>query len=356
MSLDVALRHSYGAFVLDAAFVTRGKVTALFGPSGAGKSSIVAAVAGLMRPREGRIAVGGRVLSDTGTGVFVPAERRRIAVVFQDARLFPHMTVEDNLLFGWRRAPVKAGPGTVSHVVALLGLTALLSRHPRGLSGGEKGRVALGRALLTSPDMLLLDEPLAALDAARRNEILPYLEKLAREARLSMLYVSHAVEEVARLADEIVVLEQGRVKAQGSVFDLLTDVDAIAGVPPLGAVLEAAVAEHHADGLSVLTFDGGVLYVRRLPHKIGTRLRVRLRAEDIMLARAEPRAISANNVLPCAVRAIRPHGDEADVQLMCGTARLVARITQASRERLKLEPGTQVYAVVKSIMVEREAD
>jgi len=352
MSLELLLRHRAGNFTLDAAFSTHGHVTALFGPSGAGKSTIVAAIAGLIRPREGRIAVDGRVLTDV-PGVFVPAERRRIGVVFQDARLFPAMNVRDNLLFGWRRSETKADAATLGHVITLLGLEPLLGRRPRRLSGGEKSRVALGRALLASPAMLLLDEPLASLDAARRGEILPYLEKLAREENLPMLYVSHQVEEVARLADEVVVLDNGRVKAQGPVFDLLTDVDAIAGVPPLGAVFEARVQEHRGDGLSVLAFDGGVLYVRRLSTASGARVRVRLRAEDIMLALKEPEAISANNVLACVVNAIRASGDEADIQLLCGSTRLVARITAASRARLKLEPGTAVYAIVKSVTVER---
>ena len=355
MSVEIFLRHRSGAFALDVAFETRGGVTALFGPSGAGKSSIVSAIAGLLRPQEGRIAGNGRVLRDTSARLSVPAEARRTAVVFQDARLFPHMSVEDNLLFGWRRAKAKAEAATIAHVVELLGLGGLLARRPHGLSGGEKSRVALGRALLASPDMLLLDEPLASLDAARRDEILPYLEKLARETRLPMLYVSHSVEEVARLADEIVVLKDGRVKAQGSVFDLLTDVDAIAGPPPLGAVFEATLAEQRADGLSLLTFDGGVLAVAKLKRPLGARLRVRRRAEDIMLAREEPRAISANNVLPCIVGAVRAHGDQADVQLLCGATRLVARITGASRARLGLEPGVSAFAIVKSVTVEREA-
>jgi molybdate transport system ATP-binding protein len=327
----------------------------LFGPSGAGKSSIVSAIAGLLRPQEGRIAVNGRVLLDTSARLSVPAEARRTAVVFQDSRLFPHMSVEDNLLFGWRRARAKAEAATVAHVVELLGLGGLMARRPRGLSGGEKSRIALGRALLAAPDMLLLDEPLASLDAARRDEILPYLEKLARETRLPMLYVSHSVEEVARLADEIVVLKDGRVEAQGSVFDLLTDVDAIAGVPPLGAVFEARLTEQRADGLSLLAFDGGVLAVAKLSRPLGARVRVRLRAEDIMLAGEEPRAISANNVLPCKVDAVRAGGDQADVQLQCGSTRLVARITNASRARLGLEPGVAVFAIVKSVTVEREA-
>ena len=355
MSVEVSLRHRQGDFALDVAFATEGPVTALFGPSGAGKTSIVNAIAGLTRPGQGRIVVDGRVLLDSEAGVFVPAEKRRVAVVFQDARLFPHMSVRDNLLFGWRRAANKVDEGSIAEVVAFLGLGRLLARHPKGLSGGEKSRVALGRALLASPDMLLLDEPLASLDMARRGEILPYLEKLARQTRLAMLYVSHSVEEVARLADEIVVLREGRVAAQGSAFDLLIDVDAIAGIPPLGAVFEAVVAEHRTDGLSLLAFDGGVLAVKRLTHPLGARLRVRLRAEDIMLAREEPRSISANNILACTIGAVRPHGDEADVQLHCGATRLVARITEASRERLALEPGAEAFAIVKSVTVERDA-
>jgi molybdate transport system ATP-binding protein len=353
MSLEVFLRHRLGDFDLDLAFVTRGRVTALFGPSGAGKSSVVAAIAGLMRPRAGRIAVQGRVLTETPR-LFVPPERRRLAVVFQDARLFPHMSVEDNLKFGWRRAAVKADGATITHVVDLLGLGALLQRHPRDLSGGEKSRVALGRALLASPDMLLLDEPLAALDAARRGEILPYLEKLARETALPMLYVSHQVDEVARLADEIVVIREGRVSAQGPVFDLLTDINEVAGVPALGAVFEAKVAAHQPDGLTRLTFDGGVLFVPALPQSPGKPVRVRLRAEDLMLALAEPVAISANNVLACTIAAIKPSGDHVDVQLACGRTRLVSRITGASAARLSLAPGQPVFAVVKAVTVARE--
>jgi molybdate transport system ATP-binding protein len=352
MSLDVRLAHRFGDFALETQFTASSGVTALFGPSGAGKSSIVNAIAGLLRPRRGRIAVNGRVLVDTAARLFVPAEARRIAVVFQDARLFPHMSVEDNLKFGWRRAAAKADAAGIAHIVELLGVGALLQRRPHNLSGGEKARVALGRALLAAPEMLLLDEPLAALDQARREEILPYLEALAREARLPMLYVSHSVEEVARLADQIVVLQDGRVAAQGSAFDLLTDIDRIAGTPPLGAVFEAEIADER-DGLTLLAFDGGVLAVKRLARPPGTKLRVRLRAEDIMLAREEPRAVSANNILACTVRAIRRDGEEADVQLLCGATRLVARITEASRARLGLEPGAQAFAIVKSVIVER---
>jgi molybdate transport system ATP-binding protein len=220
----------------------------------------------------------------------------------------------------------------------------LLERRPQALSGGEKSRVALGRALLSAPDILLLDEPLAALDAARREEILPYLERLRDETKLPMVYVSHAVDEVARLADEVVLLCDGRVAAQGSVFELLTRIEAV------GAVLDARV-EGERDGLTVLAFDGGSLLVPKLACPSHGRVRVRLRAEDIMLAREEPRAISANNILPATVMSVGD-GPQADVQLALGPSRMVARITRASAARLGLAPGVPVFAIVKSVIID----
>ena len=278
----------------------------------------------------------------------------RSGYVFQDARLFPHMRVRDNLLYGWRRAPAKADDAGIARVIDLLGLGALLDRHPRALSGGEKSRVALGRALLSSPRILLLDEPLAALDAQRRAEILPYLERLRDETRLPMLYVSHALDEVARLADDIVVIRQGRVAAQGSVFDILTDLElpALAGSPPVGAVLAATVAAPRDDGLTALAFEGGTILVSRLVAAPGTRLRLRIRAEEIMLALEEPRGISANNVFAATVAAMSERAGQADIQLACGATRLVARITAASARRLALSPGKPVYAIVKSVTVD----
>jgi molybdate transport system ATP-binding protein len=354
MSVEIALRHEFPGFALSAAFaLPRPGVTALFGASGAGKTTIVNAIAGTFRPREGRIVVNGRVVLDTDAGIFVPPAARRTGYVFQDARLFPHMSVRDNLLFGWRRAPVKAAVADIEHAIALLGLGGLLQRRPRNLSGGEKARVALGRALLSSPDILLLDEPLAALDAQRRAEILPYLENLRDEAKLPMLLVSHALDEVARLAHDIVVVKDGRVAAQGTVFDVLTDLElaAIAGAPPVGAVIAATVGAARGDGLTALDFDGGTLFVTRLNQPAGARLRVRVRAEEIMLALEEPRGISANNVL--AARVVAIGGDaHADVQLACGATRLIARITRASCARLALAAGTPVFAIVKSVTVD----
>ncbi|MEJ0028502.1 MAG: molybdenum ABC transporter ATP-binding protein [Rhizomicrobium sp.] len=358
MSVEVSLRHAFPGFALAVDFaLPRPGVTALFGASGAGKSTVVAAIAGTFRPREGRIVIDGRAVLDTAKGIFVPPQQRRAGMVFQDARLFPHMSVRDNLLFGWRRAAVKADAGDIDRVVALLGLEALLARRPRMLSGGEKSRVALGRALLSSPEILLLDEPLAALDAQRRGEILPYLERLRDEAKLPMLYVSHSLDEVARLADDIVVVKGGRSVLHGSVFDVLTGLElpALAGSPPVGAVIAATVAAHRDDGLTALDFDGGTLFVSRLSDPVGTRLRLRVRAEEIMLALEEPRGISANNVLSARVAAVAENGLQADVQLLCGATRLIARITSASAARLALAPGKPVYAIVKSVTVDAPA-
>jgi molybdate transport system ATP-binding protein len=349
MSVEVRLRHRFASFTLDVAFkAERARVTALFGPSGAGKTSVINAIAGLFRPEHGRIVIEGRVVLDTDAGVFVPARARRTGYVFQDSRLFPHMSVENNLRFGLRRAPAPMDENAIEHIVEMLGLTHLLARSPAALSGGEKGRVALGRALLSSPDILLLDEPLAALDAARRAEILPYLERLRDETKLPMVYVSHSVDEVARMADEVVMLREGRVTAQGSVFDLLTRLED--GIGGMGAVLDTRV-ESHGEDLSVLGFDRGQLYVPRVSRPVGARVRVRLRAEDILIAREEPRAISANNILPATVSAIR-FGAQTDVQIAMGPARLVARITRASAKRLELAPGMAVFAIVKSVIVD----
>ena len=353
MSIAVSLRHQAGAFTLDAAFhMPPTGVTALFGPSGAGKTTIVQAIAGLIQPQSGRVAIGERILLDTGAGLAVPAHDRRIGYVFQDARLFPHLTVERNLLFGWRRARPRADGDEIARVIALLGLAPLLARKPRGLSGGEKSRVALGRALLSRPALLLLDEPLSALDAARKAEILPYLERLRDSAGLPMLYVSHAAEEVLRLADHVVLLAGGRVTGEGSVFDFAAgDLDG-AMVRATGAVFETRVAAQREDGLTVLSFDGGELLVSRLARAVGTALRVRIRAEDILLARLRPDGISANNILETRITAVRLSGCEADIHLRCGGTPLTARITQSSLARLSLREGERVFAIVKSVTVD----
>ncbi|HTK80186.1 MAG TPA: molybdenum ABC transporter ATP-binding protein [Rhizomicrobium sp.] len=359
MSIDIEVRHAFGDFALHANFQVGTGLTALFGPSGSGKTTTINAIAGLLRPEYGRIVLNGRTVFDSNAGIFVPSRDRRVAYVFQEARLFPHMTVETNLRFGWRRAPSRLTEPEIHRIVELLGLESLLARRPRNLSGGERSRVALGRALLSSPEILLLDEPLAALDAARKAEILPYLEHLRDSVRLPILYVSHSLEEVSRLADQVVVMQRGRSVASGTVFDVLTDLALpdVTGAAPYGTVFDAEIRDHHAaDGITILDFAGGILVVPLLSRPIGMRLRVRVAAEDVMLAIEEPVQISANNILAGSITDIRTTERHADVRLLCGQTPFVARITRASRERLSLAAGMRVFAIVKSVTVAPQID
>ena len=355
MGDPVQLRHRLAGFQLDVAFAfgDRAGVTALFGPSGAGKSTVINAIAGLLKPEFGRVALGGETLLDTERGISVPARERRIGVVFQDARLFPHLNVKANLLYGFQRAREKGEAARIDGVIALLALERLLDRRPRTLSGGEKSRVALGRALLMNPRALLLDEPLAALDAARKAEILPYLDRLVRETKIPMLYVSHLLDEVARLADRMVVIDKGRVIAEGSLFEVTQRLDLIAGKELLpGAVLEARILGHDdAHGLTELTLAGESLVVTRIDKPAGDTVRIRIDAPDVMLALSRPEGVSANNILAASVAAIEESGTHADIQLSLKEARLIARITRRSLERLALKPGAQVFAVVKSVTI-----
>ncbi len=354
--LDVALRKRLGSFVLDAAFAAPASgVTALFGSSGAGKSTIVNAIAGLTRPDSGHIRVGERTLFDAAAGIEQPPRRRRIGYVFQEARLFPHMRVRDNLMYGYRRAPKADRRIELDAVVDLLGIDELLARRPLTLSGGERQRVALGRALLAQPRLLLMDEPMAALDAGRKAEILPYIERLRDELRLPIVYVSHSVEEVARLADTVVVLEQGKVAAAGAIADVMAQLDLFPPDSPYeaGAVVPVAVAAHDAAfALTTLAFAGGELVVPRVDRALGARLRVRIRARDVMLALAKPVDLSAINVLPAVVGDLREDGCHADVQIAIGVTRLVARITRQSAARLALRPNQPVFAVIKSVAID----
>lgn len=355
MTLRVALRHRMGGFALDLAFEAPGGVTALFGRSGSGKTTVVNAVAGLLAPDWGRVSVDGRTLLDTDRGLGVPPHRRRVGYVFQDARLFPHLSVRGNLLFGRRFAPQRAGEAEVARVVDLLGIGPLLTRRPGALSGGERQRVAIGRALLASPEILLMDEPLASLDEARRAEILPYLERLRDEAGLPVLYVSHSVAEVARLATTVVVLEGGRVVRAGPTAEVLADPEAVPalGVREAGAVLRARVVRHdEADGLTELAVSAGTLWLPRIDAAPGAALRVRIEAGDVILALRPPEAISALNCLPATVTAVREgEGPGAAVGLRAGEDRLLARVTRRSARSLGLAPGVVCFALVKAVSV-----
>lgn len=356
MTLSVSLSHRFPGLVLDVGFTAPPGVTALFGRSGSGKTTVVNAVAGLLRPDQGRIVADGAVLLDRAAGVNLPPHRRRIGYVFQDARLFPHLTVRQNLLYGRWFAP--RGPGAdLDRVVDLLGIGALLPRHPGALSGGEKQRVAIGRAILCNPRLLLMDEPLAALDEARKAEILPYLERLRDELQLPMLYVSHALAEVARLATTVVLMEAGRVTAAGPVAEILSD-PAIApglGLREAGAVVMARLAAQEEDGLTRLDSSAGPIWLPRVAGLPGTALRLRVLAQDVMVATRRPEGISALNVLPATVQDIRlGEGPGALVRLRAGHDILLARITRRSAAALDLQPGQPVFAVLKAVSVAQE--
>jgi molybdate transport system ATP-binding protein len=356
MELDVSVRHRLGAFQLDAHFRAPPGVTVLFGRSGAGKTSIVNAVSGLLRPQEGRIAIGPHLLLDTAAGIAVPRHRRRVGAVFQDGRLFPHLSVRQNLRFGTWFAPKSAARPDFAHVVDLLGIGHLLERRPGNLSGGEKQRVAIGRALLAAPRVLLMDEPLASLDEARKAEVLPYLERLRDETRIPVLYVTHSVPEVARLATTVVVLKEGRVARTGPPEAVLSDPAAFPtlGRQEAGAVLPATVRGPAGDGLVAIAAGGGTLLLPAFDAPPGTALRVRIRARDVILATERPEAISTLNILPGIVEEIGPDdGPIVDLSVRCGPDRLLARITRRSLATLGLAPGRPCYAILKSVAIGR---
>ncbi|MFZ5961808.1 molybdenum ABC transporter ATP-binding protein [Thalassococcus sp. BH17M4-6] len=353
MSLSVDIRHRLGSFALDVQFDAPDGVTVLFGRSGSGKTSVINAVAGLLRPKAGRITLGERVLFDAASRTHVPVHRRKLGYVFQEARLFPHLTVRNNLLYA-RRVQGRASDDGLDRIVDLLGLDALLDRRPGALSGGEAQRVAIGRALLADPAMLLMDEPLAALDGGRKADILPYLERLRTEAGVPILYVSHNMAEVARLATHVVALDDGKVMQAGPAGDILADpgLVRVMGLRDAGAVLQARVLRHADDGVTELQVSGGVLCLPQVEAQVGSDLRVRILAQDVMLATEAPRGISALNILPVTVLTLRRgDGPGVIVQLQAGDDRLLARITRRSADALGLRPGTACHAVLKSVAV-----
>jgi molybdate transport system ATP-binding protein len=365
MSLGIAFRHRFPGIAFEVSIEAPGGVTVLFGPSGAGKSTVAAVVAGLLRPLQGRVEIDGVVLADSAAGIFVAPERRRIGFVFQDARLFPHLSVAGNLRFGLRRvrAPGGARPIGWDEVVGLLGVADLLGRRPSTLSGGERQRVAIGRALLSQPRLLVMDEPLAGLDGARRAEILPYLARLRDALALPILYVTHALDEVARLADTLVLIEHGRSIAAGPLAEMAARADLpIAARDDAGAVLSCTVLGHlGARGLTRLGLAGAPgleLLVPLLALPAGGALRVRVNAAEVILATTMPSGISVQNILPARVAALV--GDAATastlVELRLGTAPFLARVTPDAVTRLGLVPGCEVLALIKSVSVQILAD
>jgi molybdate transport system ATP-binding protein len=354
--LAVDARIAWPDFALDAALALelRG-VAAVFGPSGSGKSTLLRCVAGLERA-EGGVRLGDRVWQDGRT--FVPPHRRAIGYVFQDARLFPHLSIEGNLRYGLRRTPEAERRLTLERVARVLDLDPLLARRPASLSGGERQRVAIGRAVLGHPQLLLMDEPLAALDAQRKEEILPFIERLPAEFALPILYVTHAIEEVLRLASDLVLIERGRIVAAGPIEEVTSrlELHEYADRLDAGAVLRATVSRHEAArGLTHFVFAGGELRAPLTPLPEGAQVNIRIRARDVSLALEPPRAISILNVLPGrVVRIGEDGGPQAQVLLDVG-APLWARITRASVVDLGLAPGTPVYALLKAVAVDRRS-
>jgi molybdate transport system ATP-binding protein len=356
MSIDARFCLQRGEFHLDVDVTLPGEgVTAVFGASGAGKSTLLRCVAGLERAAQGVLSVNGEVWQREG--LFLPVHRRPLGVVFQESSLFPHLTGAGNLRFGLQRTPIGERCVGWDEVVQLLGIAPLLPRYPDSLSGGERQRIALARALLASPQLLLLDEPLAALDEARKAEILPFLERLRTRFAMPMLYVTHSMREVARLADYLVLLEGGRVRAQGPVQEMLSRLDlSLAAADDAGVVIDAVVAEHDAQWhLSRLSFPGGSLWVSRCAEPPGERLRCRVLARDVSLTRERNEQSSIVNLVAAEVVELAPAASPAHVMVRLdaqGTP-LLARITRQSQARIAVQPGECFWLQIKSVALLR---
>lgn len=349
LNLNIRSQHPGFTLEIDRTIPLSG-VTAIFGPSGAGKSTLLRIIAGFERGA-GRVAFGDEVWEDGRR--FVPPHRRRVASVFQQPRLFPHLDVRGNLAYAARRA---RPPGAVEAMIERFGLAPLAARRPATLSGGEAQRVALARALLTAPRLILMDEPLSALDQVRRQEILPFIEELRDDAQVPILYVTHSTAEVARLSGQMLTLAAGRVTGLGPTAEILatTGIAAGEGTEP-GSLLTATVAGMTGDGLCELAFPGGTILTPEPLGRPGATVRLFIRAREVMIARDRPEGISALNILPAAVESLAPAGPAStDVVLRCGAARLRARITRRSAEALGLAPGVVCHAIVKSVAIAQE--
>jgi molybdate transport system ATP-binding protein len=329
-------------------------ITAIFGPSGAGKTTLLRVIAGLERSALGRLALGPTTWQDSATGTFEPPHRRRIGYVFQDGRLFPHLDVTGNLIFGHLQ-PQGRGKFAFADVVAAMDLGTLLERRTQSLSGGEQQRVAIGRALLTQPELMLMDEPLSALDAKRKAEIIPYVERVAHEFGVPILYVTHTIEEVARLASRMVLLADGRIAACGGVAELLERIDLwpITGPAAAGALLTARI-KGSAEGMTTLSAASQSLRIPAIDGAAGAVVQLRVAAKDVAIATARPTGLSIRNVLEA--RIVRIDALEpvfAEVLLDVGGQHLRAEITQEAAAELGLAAGQRVYALIKSVAIDR---
>jgi molybdate transport system ATP-binding protein len=352
--LSVRLKKRRGAFELDVAFeCSASGLVALFGRSGCGKSTTINLLAGLLRPDSGSIRLGDQALYDSAAGIDLAAERRRIGYMFQEPRLFPHLSVLGNLRYGEKRAPPSAHQIQLEEVVELLGLAGLLERRTHHLSGGEKRRVALGRAILSQPRLLLLDEPLAALDVARREELMPYLARLRDRLSIPIVYVSHEFDEVLRLATHVVLLEAGAVVAQGDVASVSrrAELRAIVGPEAIGAVLEGEIETlDAASGLARMRLGTGHLTIEAEGVRVGQRLRVQLLARELILAVEAPRGLSVRSALEGVVRSIVPDDARSRlVEIDIGGASVIVRVTAAASTELALAVGRGVWVLVKTV-------
>ncbi|MEN4658962.1 molybdenum ABC transporter ATP-binding protein ModC [Pantoea agglomerans] len=349
LSLNVMQQQGDHVLEVDLQIPAKG-ITAIFGVSGAGKTSLINAISGLTQPQKGRIQLHDRLLFDAEQKIALPPEKRRIGYVFQDARLFPHYRVRGNLQYGM--APkMKA---QFDSLVSLLGLEVLLPRFPLSLSGGEKQRVAIGRALLTAPDMLLLDEPLASLDLPRKRELMPYLQKLAKQVEIPMLYVSHSLEEILQLADNVLVLDAGKVKAFGPLERVWSSSAMRPWLPvsELTSVLRVQVLEQHPDyPMTALSLGDQHIWVSRVNQPVKTPLRIRIASADVSLALQPPQHSSIRNILPAQVVELLEVGDQVEVKLRIGISELWARITPWARDELGIRPDQWLYAQIKSVSV-----
>ena len=356
LPITLCVRLACAGFNLDVDLQVPGQgITVLYGASGSGKTTLLRCVAGLERADTARIRVNGQWWQSTEQGVFLPPHQRELGYVFQEASLLPHLSVQANLAYGVRRAGKPAGDAALAAAIELLGIGHLLPRSPMGLSGGERQRVAIARALATQPQLLLLDEPLAAIDAARRQDILPWLETLRDELSLPMLYVTHAPDEVARLANHVVVLSQGHVSVAGDAAQVMGEpTQAIFTGDDLGALVQGHITQRDTVWhLAQMAFDSGSLWVKDDGRAMGSPIRLRILARDVSIATAPPQATSIQNILPCTVLAVADdaHPSQVVLQLASGRSRLLARITRKSLHALGTRVGDTVWAQVKSVAV-----
>lgn len=359
-SLHLHIQLNRSTFNLDVDLQLPGQsITAIFGQSGSGKTTLLRAVAGLENNQQGRIQIGAQIWQDTQQGIDLPTWQRPLGYVFQESSLLSHLSVTDNLNFGLKRAFKSAGNAksdaakALQASIELLGIGSLLQRMPHQLSGGERQRVAIARAIAMQPQLLLMDEPLASLDAPRRQEIFPWLSKLRDELKIPMLYVTHSVDEVARLADHLVVLDKGQVKAQGPVSAVLSQVvNPVVVGEDAGALIAGQIGRVDTQWhLSRVDFEGGCVWMRDAGLPVGKAVRIRILARDVSLATTEPQNTSIQNQLRGKIQSITPdaHPSQVMVVLKCGAEEVLARVTKRAMDELALQVGQTVWAQVKSV-------